>query len=547
MYGFSISKEGILTDNYFKKLKKYIEPDPNGVYILVRKTKNEIKINQDFFGSIGLYLYENKYTGYFAVSNSFLLLEEYLVGKQNFTLNKDYADDLIVEQLCTPSINETLVNEITRLPPNSFISININNKTIKYEYIDYKEHTIPLYSDKAVEIIDKWIDKWGYIIRSLKKQTNNIYSDLSGGFDSRTVLAVLLNSGINLNNLSIYSAEDKLYVHEEDFKIARNISTKLGFKLNKFKLDEEGTLLNINDSLKCSLYTKLGIHKEFYIQKKFLNNPLFHIKGDGGEIIRGKPGKSIKDFIENLSLNRKGIKNNQKEFLDATTRICNRSIEILKHRKIYKNEYEITADVYYRGKIKSHFGTESYENFIANKYNLHPLIDSDIKQINYNINGNLSHDLLAYLYIRYAPDLLNFKIQGKRFINKENVKNIQNLNKKYKLYKKSYYFNKKFYIDKKRKYSYQKAINLEYYNNVKEYIMEIINSNKIYYYIHKLYNDSVYKWAIEYINKTKYHPFRHINSLLAIAKILEDIAINQNKLGLNKINDNKQIIQHLFN
>ena len=214
MYGFSLSKEGILTDNYYRKIKIYKDPEPNGVYILIRKTKNEIKISQDFYGGIGLYLYENKYTGYFAISNSFLLLEEYLVGKQNFTLNKDFADDLIIEQLCTPSINETLVKEITKLPSNIFISINIKNKTFKYNYIDYQENTIPLYSEKGLKIIDQWADKWGYIIRSLKKQTYNIYSDLSGGFDTLMVLALLLNSRINLNDISIHSSEDKLYIHE---------------------------------------------------------------------------------------------------------------------------------------------------------------------------------------------------------------------------------------------------------------------------------------------------------------------------------------------
>ena len=74
MYGFSISKEGILTDYYYKKIKNYKDPEPDGIYIMVRKNNNEIKINQDFYGSIGLYLYQNKDTGYFAISNSFLLL-----------------------------------------------------------------------------------------------------------------------------------------------------------------------------------------------------------------------------------------------------------------------------------------------------------------------------------------------------------------------------------------------------------------------------------------------------------------------------------------
>ena len=47
---------------------------------MIRKNKNKIVINQDFHGSFGLYAYENKEKNYFALSNSFLLLGEYLVG-----------------------------------------------------------------------------------------------------------------------------------------------------------------------------------------------------------------------------------------------------------------------------------------------------------------------------------------------------------------------------------------------------------------------------------------------------------------------------------
>ena len=55
MYGFSISKNGILTDNYYKSLGYYEDPEPQGAYIMVRKTENEIRLYQDFYGSYGLY------------------------------------------------------------------------------------------------------------------------------------------------------------------------------------------------------------------------------------------------------------------------------------------------------------------------------------------------------------------------------------------------------------------------------------------------------------------------------------------------------------
>ena len=37
MYGYTVSTKGILTDNYYKKQGYYEEPDPQGVYVMVRK------------------------------------------------------------------------------------------------------------------------------------------------------------------------------------------------------------------------------------------------------------------------------------------------------------------------------------------------------------------------------------------------------------------------------------------------------------------------------------------------------------------------------
>ena len=65
MYGYSVSKKGILTDNYYKNLGYYEEPEPLGTYIMIRKNDEEIRINQDYNGGFGLYIYENKTSGFF--------------------------------------------------------------------------------------------------------------------------------------------------------------------------------------------------------------------------------------------------------------------------------------------------------------------------------------------------------------------------------------------------------------------------------------------------------------------------------------------------
>ena len=138
IYGYTLTKKGILTNNYYKKNGYYEDPEPQGVYIMIRKNANKIKIEQDFYGSFGLYFYENKNSEYFALSNSFLLLEEYLIGKYNITFNKDFANNLIIAGLCTPSIHETLIKEIIKFPPNIFLIINTESRQINIFYYNIK-------------------------------------------------------------------------------------------------------------------------------------------------------------------------------------------------------------------------------------------------------------------------------------------------------------------------------------------------------------------------------------------------------------------------
>lgn len=73
---------------------------------------------------------------YFAISNSFFLLEEYVSKIKNISLNKDYSDDFVISYLCTPTIYETMIKEITKIPSNSFTIINIKfkkNKKLLYQ------------------------------------------------------------------------------------------------------------------------------------------------------------------------------------------------------------------------------------------------------------------------------------------------------------------------------------------------------------------------------------------------------------------------------
>lgn len=227
LYGFTIIDNEIVNEGSFID-----ESSLNGMgaYIYINSSNDSISISQDFNGCWGLYLYQED--GYFALSNSFLKLVEFLKDNHEISFNKEYADAFLYSYLCSFAYKETLINEIQLLPRHSKVIIDKLNSTLTVEKIDYGLHSINVDSKKGLDALDKWYYKWVDIIRSIKSKTNNLSIDLSGGFDSRVVAALWLNANIDLNKVRIKSHTNKLHSHSEDYIIASKISDEFDFKLN---------------------------------------------------------------------------------------------------------------------------------------------------------------------------------------------------------------------------------------------------------------------------------------------------------------------------
>ena len=215
LYGYCISEYSNHTDYLDNK----INLNGLGAYIYVFVDENRITINQDYIGSYGL-------------------LVDYVKTKHKITLNKDYANYLLICDLCSEIYEDTIVNEIKMLDRSAFIEIDKINKSLKVDYIDYKENTVELGSDESFDILDNWYNRWINIIKNLKLETNNIATDLSGGIDSRLILLLFLGSEIDLKTININSIDGKLHTFVEDFEIATEIANYYQFALNK-KIDLE--------------------------------------------------------------------------------------------------------------------------------------------------------------------------------------------------------------------------------------------------------------------------------------------------------------------
>ena len=204
IYGFCIYDDGSIQidgDLNPSKLTRL------GSYVYIDVDTDEIAVYQDFNGSYGLYLYQDE--DYFALSNSFIKLVEYLKETEHIiSLNEDYANAFLFAELVSIAYEETMVNEIKSLPRNYEIHINKSDKQINFKEIDFKENSVELDSQEGMELLDKWFYKWVNIIRYVKSISNNISLDLTGGFDSRVISTIWINANINLDEVRINSYHD---------------------------------------------------------------------------------------------------------------------------------------------------------------------------------------------------------------------------------------------------------------------------------------------------------------------------------------------------
>lgn len=398
-----------------------------GAYIHITKTSNEITINQDANGSFGIYVY--KHEDIFCISNSLVKLTDYVKDKYPISLNEDAAGALLSCKFSSFIYQQTVVNEIEVLPRNYIVKINIENKSIKYETIDYAEKTIPLDSQKAFDILDDWFYRWTSLFRELKKQTNNITADLTGGFDSRLTFSLLLASNIDLNEINIRSVNDDNYTHKEDYKIATQMSKEFNFRLNdmsKFNISKY-YFEEMETSIKLSTYAKLGVHNQLFFKFYKNLNPCYSITGYGGENIRDYHGVTpLEKYVENAN-------NLSPELVEYTKRVLDYNLNHIK-KDFYGSysddniEYAISKEAVHT----YHFGRGSVEKFMINEFGLNPLTDPEINKIKRHDGICTDKNLLiSIIYLRYFPKILDFDFEGDSEISDETIEYAKKINAKY--------------------------------------------------------------------------------------------------------------------
>lgn len=539
-YGYSIQRDGIYEDDNLTA-EAIAGLDGRGCYIYVEVKDGKITVKQDLNGCWGIYLF--RHGDYFALSNSFFRLVDHVKSRYPLTVNRDYCQHLLIVSLVSHTYSETPVNEIQLIERNAVLHIDIAKKTLETERLNYKEHTCPLDSTEGFATLDSWVKFWGRVFSGVAQHTKFISMDLSGGFDSRISLLLLLHSGIDCNQINIHSIKSNLHTYAEDYEIASKIAARYGFKLNKPLPQNQFLNYSMADLLTLDFYQQQTTKKfpSVSFKQKYLNK-LYSITGDAGEIIRGnwlRFNQSPKEFTKTQENRASGYSPTLARELSRSTRVIFESAF-----RVIRDKYKIADEdshylvqyLYQETRCRNHFGKNMAGGYLRNIVSLSPALDPEVRTLKLETPQCPDPKLLmALLFTRYEPDLLTFPFDSKRFIAPETIEYAKKLNEHFPPVQKTKSAVQDFQL--KPRDTYVEKIISQGRNNKelpaelpRNFLQTAFYSSRTYGLFNTYFDDELYRVAANKYETTNFGRFTHIYPVLGIVKVLEDVNIsNRNR------------------
>lgn len=536
-YGYSIQRTGIYEEENLTP-EAVANLDGRGCYVYVEVKDGKITIKQDLNGCWGIYLF--RHGDYFALSNSFFRLLDYVKFRYPLTPNRDFISYLPISGYACQAYSETAVNEICTIDRNSTLTINIAKKTLKIEIIDYKEHSVFLDSEEGMAILDYWFETWCIILRGIAHHTKFIQADLSGGFDTRTCLAILLNSGIDLNKVKIYSKQGKLHTMSEDYEIATQIAKHYSFKLNqplpttKYLNYTFSDTFNINSYVRQTFSSVIG----FTFNKKL--DKTYHLNGGGGEGIRDTFGDSRIEFMEKkLNEYLPFSKNLSNEIRHYIEKIFESAFNSIQDKCGFKdnNHRDITLYLPRETLCVYHNGKDTTQSYFGRTVKLSPIYDPQLYTLHlYTKKCPDPKLLMATIYTRYEPNLLKFPFNNKRSIAPETIEYAKKINERFPRQAKhvANITNRggNFHLQP-RDMQVEKILasgrNNKHTPSVlpEKCLKAMFDSSRTYGLFTSYFDEELYRYASSYYDTHIYGRSRPLYSIVGVTRVLEDVEISQ--------------------
>ncbi|MCM1054530.1 MAG: hypothetical protein NC394_03310 [Bacteroides sp.] len=386
-----------------------------GFFTLIKKEQGKIKISMDAMG-YGLVYYYND-GEFFAASNSFYKLMTYLKTRVKLTFDSEYGYLFSgVPHYGTIVHSRSLIKEIKLLALNEEIIIDTSCNRMSIERFPF-DPIVKMNTAEGLAAIDKWAYKWIKFVRLLAKHGEQINVQLSGGFDSRFVMALILASGIDMDKINIESSVGA----KEDLEIASEIAEHYNFKLNEIMMKNyKHHNMDPQTILDANIFSRLGNHKEFlpYNHYNCYEKPVFMFGGYG--CMRCWFQDSTDGFIRFC----------YRDCIDtevskaAIRKVCEETFDYVEKRFNYSitRESNLLNYAYNYGKGRYNYGTSIQVMQTANQFMCSPIADPMLICVDPIYEGNDDYDILCcYVMYRFAPDLLSFPFDKNRSFKSETI------------------------------------------------------------------------------------------------------------------------------
>ena len=295
--------------------------------------------------------------------------------------------------------------------------------------------------------------------------------------------------------------------------------------------------LSLYDTFNCDLYVNRAFSNIDKLRPQKGVQKLYRLSGAAGEGIRHRWQMTPREFIKRTNLNANSYSYNLVRELTASIKnlvefglhsVCN------KHQIKDAESVDIPQLFYCETRSRFHFGRDTLCNYLLNNVLLTPAIDSEVRTLHLHTKECPDYNLLiALLFTRFAPDLLNFPFDLNRSISPETVAYAQKLNERFprrtatdKIAAKKFHLQPRDTRAEKILASGRKNPNIP--RDLPEACLKaMFESGKTYGLFTSYFDSEFYRYAASYYDTHIFGRTRPIYAITGVAQVLEDVAISQ--------------------
>ncbi|MEZ0470916.1 hypothetical protein [Luteimonas salinilitoris] len=286
-------------ERYSQQTPHNVRDLAEGRFSVIRFDGNRLEARVDALGQDILYYFHQGDA--WAVSNSFLALARHLV-QQGVRLTADYATlrlPLITHSMAQQLLsNDTGIQEIRVLPADRYLRIQLDRPAVRPEVLPCGDLSNEGFvgRDEYVETLIRFVARSASRSAAIVRHFGDrACFDITGGQDSRLVLALLAASGIELSELNFLSNRR----YEEDYKVASALGEVLGFQVRNKQVRLAGT--TAETAYEMWKLGNLGVYYPVYAARGQVPQHAVHFHGACGECYRDYYGATAATLVKNIN------------------------------------------------------------------------------------------------------------------------------------------------------------------------------------------------------------------------------------------------------